>query len=133
MNLFARLAWSIGLIFVLGCAPRETVIVRGTVKLDSNPLPEGNIKFFYGEQLPAGVGKVRDGKYELECKPRGLLRVEITAVKELGAADPSDERNGTRIQYLPERYNMKSQLTAEVTPDSQNEFHFSLLSQPATK
>jgi hypothetical protein len=131
MNLFARLAWCLGLLFLLGCSPRETVIVRGNVTFNGNALPAGSIKFFYGDQLPAGVGKVRDGKYELECKPRGLLRVEITAVKELGAANPGDEKTASRIQYLPERYNLKSKLTAEVTQDSKNEFNFELLSDPA--
>lgn len=132
----ARCRWSwllvtcFAVLWCSGCGQRETIPITGRVTLDGVDLPEGNIKFFYGDQLPAGVGKVQNGQFSLDCKPLGKLRVEITAVKDNVGVDPNSETQSPRMQYLPEVYNLQSTLTANVTEDGEKNFVFPLLSRP---
>jgi hypothetical protein len=119
----------IALLCCSGCGAKDTVPISGTVTFDGANLPEGNIKFFTADQLPAGIGKVIDGKYSLNCKPLGKLRVEITAVRDKTGADPHSETTGSREQYLPAEYNLQSKLTANVTADGEKQFDFPLVSR----
>ncbi len=119
----------IALICFSGCGPKDTVPVSGSVTFDGVNLPEGNIKFFTSDQLPAGIGKVIDGKFSLNCKPLGKLRVEITAVRDKTGSDPHSETTGSREQYLPAEYNLQSKLTADVTADGEKQFVFPLVSR----
>lgn len=112
-----------------GCGPKDTVPISGSVTFDGANLPDGNIKFFTGDQIPAGIGKVIDGKYSLNCKPLGKLRVEITAVRDKTGADPHSETTGSREQYIPAEYNLQSKLTANVTADGEKQFDFPLVSR----
>jgi hypothetical protein len=112
-----------------GCGQSETVPITGRVTLDGKDLPEGSIKFFYGDQLPGGVGNVQDGKFTLNCKPQGKMRVEITAVRDKTGVDPNSETTGAREQYLLAEYNLESKLTADVTREGEKHFVFPLLSK----
>ena len=68
----------------------------------------------------------------------GKFRVEITASRKTGKQIPdpaammdTSEGNGMidqYEQYIPPRYNKRSELTVEVTDDGPNEFDFPLTS-----
>jgi hypothetical protein len=111
---------------IFGCGnPSGKVNVSGTVSWEGQPLSKGDITFFNSEDgNAAGAGRVKDGRYSFVCKP-GKMRVEINADRFLPGAGV-DETTPAREQYIPDRYNAKSELTAEVTLDGKNEFDFSL-------
>jgi hypothetical protein len=114
-----------------GCdktAPGKTE-VGGTVRWEGQPLPAGGIKFVTAEDgLPAGSGQIENGRFKF-FSTAGKLRVEILASRPNSNAG-TDERIPAYDQYIPERYNAKSELTAEVTLDGKNEFDFSLTEKP---
>ena len=77
-------------------------------------------------------GEIVDGKFSL---PRdrgptpGKYRVEIVAFKASGKKEFDVDRNAqvdVEVQYLPAKYNTKSELTCQVEQDAQNEFEFKL-------
>jgi hypothetical protein len=114
-----------------GCGSRQPgVKISGTVTLDNQPLPSGSIKFFYGDQIPAGIGEITTGRFECYCLPKGELRVEITDVRAAQQADKAAGLGVPKIQYLPKRYNAESKLTAYVTESTTEEFQFKLTSKP---
>jgi len=127
----ARCAALLVAIAPLGCGRSgpETYPVSGTVTFDGQPVPDGHILFVpaEGKGLP-DPGKIEDGKFSFRAKP-GRKRVEIEASRETG---PIDKSMGLapRQPYIPACYNTKTTLTAEVTPDGPNQFHFPLVSQP---
>jgi len=103
------------LALILGCGkPSDRVEVSGTVRWQDQMLSSGTITFFRPQQIPAGAGEIVNGKYRVQCKP-GQLRVEIEAIREIGAVDRA-EGLPVQEQYLPARYNRNSTLTAEISP-----------------
>jgi hypothetical protein len=116
--------------FLTGCGggdgPRP---VSGTVTLDGQPLPSGEILFEYEDtSKSADGGQIKDGSFTFSAKP-GKAKVTITAMREIpgktvvgamGEALPSTE------QYLPAKYNTATELTAEVKAGS-NRFEFPLV------
>lgn len=120
------------LLFLLGCnrGPQEPVPVpvHGTVMLDDQPLPEGEILFKIPGQVPAFT-EIRDGKYSLQVKP-GKKEVEVLAYRMGKDFDMGGVIiKGTKENYIPERYNTKTTLKAEITPEGPNEFHFKVTSK----
>lgn len=117
------------LLLILGCSSGpKTYQVIGTVTLDGRPLPEGDIHFLsvdgrYGPE----PGKLKDGRYELWAKA-GKKRVEISASRILPGGAKGAGGEPVPEEYIPERYNVQSTLTAEVTPDGANRFDFPLQS-----
>ena len=107
-----------------------TYPVSGTVTLDEEPLAEGQIVF---EPLSAdgtrpSSGPVVQGKFSFTIE-EGMKRVRITAEREVGEADPVMGAR-RRENYIPLRYNERSELTAEVTADAEgNVFNFPLKSK----
>jgi hypothetical protein len=118
---------------LLGCGPSkpETYPVSGTVTWNGQPLPEGSIRFEPEDAkgLPPDPGQIKDGKYQLQARP-GKKRVQIYATRESGKIDPIMGA-APREQYIPAKYNDKTELRAEVTPDGKNEFPFALVGDDA--
>ena len=130
MSRCAIVALGLGLAILSGCSdgPR-TYRVSGAVTLDGQPVPAGNILL-----IPAGgsqgpePGVIQDGRYELKATA-GLKRVEISAAKIRPGGARGAGGEPVPEEYIPERYNMQSDLTAEVTADGKNAFDFELLSK----
>ena len=108
----------------------------GTVTLDGEELPEGSIEFvpIAGTTGPTAGGSIRGGKYCIAGEDgifAGRFRVKITANRKTGE-QAMDLYRGVKFdvekQYLPARYNEKSQLEAEVTDEGPNVFAFELTS-----
>jgi hypothetical protein len=113
-------------IFALyGCGGSDEVEVSGTVTFDGKPVEEGDI-IFRGTDRAFG-GKIKDGNYKLTVSP-GKSRVEITAFRAIpGRVDHSNpgEEKPVLEPYIPEKFNSKSTLTADVS-SSQTTFDFKL-------
>ncbi len=119
-----------------GCGPPaglQKVIVEGAVTLDGTPIPNGEVRFLpiEGTAGPVSGGPIKDGQYRAESRggvPVGKHRVEIRAFRA-----PSGRQTGVAAieggpaeQYLPERYNTKSELTATVgASESRQDFALS--------
>ncbi len=117
---------------LLGCGPSGPSVteVDGKVMLDGAPLPEGQIIFRDPNgELASAAGKVVDGEYAFASLP-GRKDVTITAYRDVpGKFDTSNPGEKVQIteQYIPPRYNRKSELTVTVG-DSAESFDFELVS-----
>ncbi len=110
-----------------GCGPSGPVThsVSGAVTFDGAPVTDGEIVFrdAAGQEKSYG-GPIADGKYSFESSP-GKKTVEISAMREVpGKMDTSNpgEEVPLREQYIPEKFNGASELTAEVTDSEPIDF-----------
>ncbi len=99
-----------------GGAP-GAVGVSGLVTLDGQPLPDGQIAFLpeAGGGL-GGSGPIKDGRYSVRVEP-GRNKVQITANKMVPLPTGKTGMMGAKEevrQYVPDRYNAQSKLTADV-------------------
>ena len=111
---------------VLGCGSGPTTVaVSGRVEFDGGALDDGMIVF----RAPTGPvlavsGAIKDGRYALRMPP-GPKLVEILASREVGAMDPLMKVR-QRQRYIPERYNDRTELRADVRARGANTFDFVL-------
>jgi hypothetical protein len=116
---FAGLA--AGLAVAVGCDNTGRVGVEGTVSYDGQPIKAGAIAFVpLGDKGVSSGGAVIDGKYAVPDKygPKaGKHRVEIRWAKPTGSKFKSESGDMLDMteEGLPERYNNKSELTADLT------------------
>jgi hypothetical protein len=112
--------------------PREPV--SGKVTLDGRPLDSGEITFVPTSGTgPAVGGKIQDGSYSI---PRadgpipGPHRVSIYSAKPTGKKikDETDSNvlYDERAETIPERYNARSDLKAEIRAGERNRFDYEL-------
>ncbi len=104
----------------------ERVTVSGTVTYDGQPVADGEVRFVptKGTEAPSSSAVISGGAYKAEFKggvPVGIHRVEIRGYrpKAGGAAEetPGMAAGETlKEQYLPAKYNAKSEL--ELTVES---------------
>jgi hypothetical protein len=110
-----------------GCSKSEEppVKVSGTVNLDGKPLADGSVTLFgEGGAPPEGPFPVKDGKFEGEAKP-GKKKVSIHAYRLGEKTKMGDEWiEAGSVNYLPDRFNTSSKLTAEVTASGINPSKF---------
>lgn len=96
----------------------ERVSVSGTVTLDGKPLADGKIAFKDAAEASATeVITITEGEFSGEITP-GSKHVEIRGYKTVTPDMPAGAPEaGTPIQkqILPARYNVKSDLTADVS------------------
>jgi hypothetical protein len=128
--------------FLAGCGedelPREAV--SGTVTLDGQPLKSGMIQFqpTSAGEATAGGAAIVDGKYSVP-KAQGLVpgkyQVMITGVTGPPEA-PKEQLPGDAPrpvlpakELIPDRYNAKTELTAQVNTGGPNTFPFELSSK----
>lgn len=134
------LALSLAVVCLSSCQRGPAVVgASGQVTLDGRPLPEGVVVF---EPLDAKHGQIREavvtrGAFTLPEKqgvPAGSeFRVLIKGFRKTGrkypAADPSLAFDEVE-QYLPEKYNAKSELRATFSAVKEdNQFRFELSSK----
>ena len=127
----------IGLLTLLlpisGCGSGEAYHpISGSVLLNEQPLAKGVITLFPSGSGTTVGGEIVDGKFSL---PRdrgptpGKYRVEIVAFKASGKKEFDVDRNAqvdVEVQYLPAKYNTKSELTCQVEQNAKNDFEFKL-------
>jgi hypothetical protein len=109
----------------MGCGESgtlERVQVRGNVTFAGKPVENGEIRFFPTEktQGPVSGAPIVDGKYDVTQRggvPVGSHRVEIEAFRASRAYPQLNAEGGHREQFLPEKYNIGSKLTAVVARD----------------
>jgi hypothetical protein len=123
-----RLAVACLVLAAIGCgdgAARQSI--EGAVTFDGTPVPKGQIRFI---PTPAGLGPtagavITDGRYTVSAE-KGLVpgryRVEITAMRPasekaqaLNPVTGAMETSNAVEAYIPPRYNVESELTAEVS------------------
>ncbi len=110
------------MLLLAGCqtaAGPENQPVTGSVTFDGEPVAEGAIVFrdAAGQTRSCG-GPIAGGKYSFEASP-GSKKVEITAMREVPGKMDTTSNPGEEVpleeQYIPEKYNSESTLTAEVS------------------
>ncbi len=127
---FVLVVCVLGLIGCGGADGPKTVTVSGEVTFDGKPLPAGEIIFRDdGGEGHADAGKIRAGEYSFQCT-LGKKTVEISAMREVPGTVPqaleTGEAGGEVEQYIPEKYNGRTTLGAEVTESGENTFDFPL-------
>lgn len=113
-----------------GASQEPRIIATGVVTFDGNPISEGVISFIPLD-LTKGVtmdARLSDGRYTIlsnHPQVKGRYRVEIQGYKSTGREVPnllvSDRQKASRGEmeekqpYVPAKYNVNSELTAEIT------------------
>jgi hypothetical protein len=122
-NQLNALATALLVVTALGCGQSsdlDKVIVRGTVTLDGQPIPNGELRFvpINGTRGSISGGPIKDGSYVAQGRggvPIGEHRVEIKAFRPaMKAGQPTEPEGGPAEQYLDKRYNDQSTLTAKI-------------------
>jgi len=101
------------------------------IQFDGKPLPSGTVTFIATDNgTTSQQAKINDGMYQAMV-PVGEKRVEIHASRIIGKPPPEHEIPEKK-QYIPARYNQKSELRARVQEGSQLQLNFDLTSDPAS-
>lgn len=116
------------LALLAGCGDRLAE-VSGTVKIDGQPLEEGEIIFEEADQskTPA-AGKIAAGKYTVKTLP-GNKKVRINASRPAKKPDPVLGAAAREAAVAPE-FNEKTKLTATVKPGKQDGVDFEVKAAP---
>lgn len=106
--------------------------VTGTVTLDGEPVEDGRIQFREQEgDRQAFSGTITNGEYSLEAEP-GRMDVQIYASRiipgKFDTSNPDDDPQPVGEMYIPEKYNSRTTLTAEVSASGDNNIPFELTS-----
>ncbi|WP_040891671.1 hypothetical protein [Zavarzinella formosa] len=125
-----RRAWLMALFITIvsttGCDSGKkkavAVPVKGSVMIDGKPLAEGEISFLVSNEAPTTF-PIKDGAYSGNANV-GKNKVEVRAFKDGPPLSTDPEKKPTKLNYLPERFGISSQLTAEVTAGGTNDFKF---------
>ena len=97
--------------------------VRGTVRLDGQPLAVGSILFkpTAGNSGPVAGATIQDGTFHVPAKTGpsiGMNRIEINAVKKTGrqipAPPPGNGMIDELVEAIPNRYNQQSTLQWDI-------------------
>lgn len=111
---------------LVGCGSAgelERVEVRGTAAYAGTPVENGEVRFFPidGTRGPVSGAPIVKGKYEVNQRggvPVGTHRVEVEAFRPSQAYPELNVEGGHREQYLPQKYNVVSELTVKIPGDS---------------
>lgn len=134
MNVRAPLLLVVGLLLgssLVGCGAKykeHRSVVSGKVTFEGRPIPEGTIRLKSLEKAPrsACMGVIKNGNYTIDVRggvPVGEYSVSIEAIRQVPGVEPIPvEEMGTEYtpteQYIPEKYNKRSELRIEITPES---------------
>jgi hypothetical protein len=119
----SRLALVLLAVISIGCGQSsdlDKVVVRGTVTLDGQPIPNGELRFIptNGTKGSISGGPIKDGAYVAQGRggvPVGEHRVEIKAYRSsTKPGQPVSPEGGPAEQYLDKRYNEQTTLTAKI-------------------
>lgn len=110
---------------LVGCNDdSEGIPFSGHASIDGVPLSSGTV-FFHPEHEGKGASaNIVDGRFEVssaEGLTAGDYRVEVFSEKETGRQisnpDVPDQMMEETVQIIPQRYNINSELTANVSAD----------------
>jgi len=130
-----RIAWvaciGLALFWIIGCGPSRVplpkkVAVKGTVNMDSNPMADGEVVFVVPGLGPFNL-PVKDGSFSGEAYV-GSNKIEVFSYRE-GEPLTTGKKEATKINVIPDRFNSKSTLKAEVKDGDANEFRFDVTSK----
>ena len=135
-----RLLCIIGLLLLsaAGCGDTQRIAIEGTVDLDGNPMDEGMIALqpLTGTASPSTGGKIKDGKFSIPVEKGGFageFRVEIAKYGPIPGKFQTHKVTNDKVQLkgnlLPEQYHVDSEMTAMITPDGPNTFHYDVTSE----
>lgn len=104
--------------------------VSGTVTYDDQPVGEGGIMLTSDDPtLPDDAGSIANGSFKFLASA-GKKTVRIRASREIPQpVQPGVLRDPVFEEYLPAKFNEKSELTIEVVPGEANSFVLDLKSQ----
>jgi len=114
-----------------GCGTRGPALVpvSGSVTFDGAPVETGEIVFRAADGAVAShAGQIMAGRYAIRSTA-GPKRVEIIATRPPATVvqNPGGSGESTPAEmYVPDRYNARSTLTADVTASGPNRFDFEL-------
>ncbi|QEG42356.1 hypothetical protein [Roseimaritima ulvae] len=98
--------------------------VSGTVTFAGKPIENGSIVFDpVGGQGVAAMGTIENGQIKAEV-PAGEKILRITAMRETAEQDQYGEV--VTESYIPEKYNVNSQIKQTVSADGANQFDIKL-------
>jgi hypothetical protein len=121
-------ATALAVAFAAGCGDNDRAgryQVTGSVTWNGTPVERGFVTFQPADGKPAEAGPIKDGRYTLYAYP-GANSVSIRAEKVDGFNKGMNQPN--IVQYIPPKYNVQTELSAEVALDDENEADFSLKS-----
>lgn len=118
--LFHAVALPLVVGFTVGCGSSELsrAVVEGSVTYQGAPIEHGLILFYPLEGTPGPVSSapIKSGQYTVTNKegvPIGRHRVVIEGYQ---PPPPGSDPDASLVQFLPQKYNKQSDLTAEVPP-----------------
>jgi hypothetical protein len=112
-----------------GCGPGSPAMYRvsGSVTFDGGPVENGEIIFVpFDKRVAPDAGNIDHGTYDLLVKA-GKKRVEIRASRPVVGKKPNP-MGPVYQDYLPEKYNARTTLEADVKPEGANRFDYELKS-----
>jgi len=131
----------LGSAMTMGCGkPKiERAIVHGMVRFNGKPLSSGTIRFIpTAGTTPPGAADIVDGAYRVVARggvPVGTHKIEITAFRMPPPGTVNPEREAMKRehpyftfpemeeQYIPSKYNQKTELTLTIPPGSADVEH----------
>lgn len=130
---YAALLSAAWLMCIVGCGSAEPYhAISGKVTVDQQPLAKGVITLYPTGPGTTVGGEIVDGQFSLpeERGPTpGSYRVEIVAFRPSGKKEFDVDLNtnvDVEVQYLPAKYNTKSELTLTVNEGENAPFDFKL-------
>jgi hypothetical protein len=111
--------------FALGCGGDPKLYrVVGSVSWKGEAIADGRINFLPedGNVHPV-TANIVNGRYDAQV-PRGKMKVEIWADKDLGYSEAMHQNVKTRL--IPEEYNSLTKLSFDVQPNDDNVADFAL-------
>ena len=119
---------------LVGCGGDGAVKVQGSVSFDGKPIQNGSITFEPEDRKGPSQGQaIANGSYTLDGPnkvPPGTKVVRIEAFgpsgKKTSIAPGSTQMVDAMHQYVPEKYNLKSELKKTVEPGKDNVIDFDL-------
>src|SRR5262245_61864897 len=115
------------LFFTFGCDAGRPARYRvtGFVTFDRQPVEGGEIVFVPVDKgVAPDAGRIDNGSYDLLAKA-GKKRVEIRASRPVVGGKPNP-MGPVYQDYIPEKYNARTMLEADVKPDGPNHFDYEL-------
>ncbi|WP_145178801.1 hypothetical protein [Gimesia aquarii] len=123
--------------YLVGCSASsvddapERAITSGIVSFSGNPITQGQISFI-PKQGPTAMGPIKDGNYRIDSKggvPVGKCQVKILAYEETGkeyTVGAGGKKAKETKQIIPNKYNKRSTLHAEINAGKENKHDFDL-------
>jgi hypothetical protein len=123
-------------LLLVGCgASDQRQVLSGTVTLDGKPLTQGQIVFEPRDAGRMSMAQIDTGQYRLPAGyglPPGEYVVRITSDRPTGKrvqpASYSEDQTPVELyeQFLPAKYNKRSELTVTVEPGTATTYDFAL-------